>query len=294
MRQWLALCGDKSDNVPGVAGCGKVRAAELLNTIGDLESIRKAVLAGDERIKPAMAKALGEAFESGALTQSYELVGLKTDAPIESAELESDMTEDDAPEQIGYDEPEQSPETDTQTKAIVVDKPLPMAPAKWEHGLEPPTANDAMWMAGALAASRLYLKFPNKESIFAVIIRGRELGLGALTALDNFHVIEGKPALSAQLIQARAEQHPDCEYFMPGECSETEATFETKRKSHPRPVTLTYTIDQAKRAGLIRNGSGWTKHPEDMLAKTAAVKLARRVYPSSVAGLYSPEELGAD
>lgn len=39
MADWLALCGDKSDNIPGVPGVGPATAARLLNKWDDLEKL---------------------------------------------------------------------------------------------------------------------------------------------------------------------------------------------------------------------------------------------------------------
>lgn len=39
VRDYLALMGDASDNVPGVPGVGKKRAADLLRTYGTIEGI---------------------------------------------------------------------------------------------------------------------------------------------------------------------------------------------------------------------------------------------------------------
>jgi len=47
MIDWLALCGDKSDNIPGVPGIGAKGAAKLLGEFGDLENL----LAGTDRLK---------------------------------------------------------------------------------------------------------------------------------------------------------------------------------------------------------------------------------------------------
>jgi DNA polymerase-1 len=47
MRDYLALVGDKSDNVPGVAGVGKKTAKTLLKNYGDLDAILEAADAGE-------------------------------------------------------------------------------------------------------------------------------------------------------------------------------------------------------------------------------------------------------
>jgi hypothetical protein len=55
---------------------------------------------------------------------------------------------------------------------------------------------------------------------------------------------------------------------------------------------VTYTLQQAKDAGLYRGG--WLKNPEDMVTKTAGAKLSRRAYPDAALGLYAVIEMGGD
>jgi hypothetical protein len=161
----------------------------------------------------------------------------------------------------------------------------------WELRLEPQTGSDAFALAKVIYNSRLYTKFANHQAIFAVILRGREMGISALTALDSFFVVEGKPVPSAHLLIARAKAHPDCEYFQMLSSDSTHAEYETKNRRNPKPTRLRYTLDQAERAGLVRNGSNWTKRPDEMIRKTAAVQLARIEYPEAMLGAYAAEEL---
>jgi hypothetical protein len=178
----------------------------------------------------------------------------------------------------------------------------------FELALEPISLGVAFKLGQQLYASRLYTRFLTPEAITAVIIRGREMGIPALTALDVFHVIEGKPAPHAHLIIAQAERHPDCEYFMLLHTDNERATYETKNRKHPKPIQHTYTIQDAIDAGLCRaeieprtagpkekDARGqWDKRRAEMLRKTAGVQLVRIAYPSAAMGLYSVEELGGE
>ena len=153
-----------------------------------------------------------------------------------------------------------------------------------------------MKMSKALHNSRLYQRFATPEALWAVIIRGREMGMGALTALDNFHVIEGKPTPHAHLLISRAMEDPDCEYFMMTESTDTAAEYVTKHRRHPEPTRLRYTIDEAKAAGMLEVKPGkkpgpWHTRPAEMLRKTCGVQLGRIVYPRAMQGLYAIEEL---
>ncbi len=72
-----ALCGDSTDNVPGVPGIGVKTAAELINTYGDLESL----LARAGEIKqPKRREALIDNEAKARL--SKELVKLDDDVPL--------------------------------------------------------------------------------------------------------------------------------------------------------------------------------------------------------------------
>lgn len=77
-RDYLALVGDSSDNVPGVPGVGPKRAVELLEQLGDLEQ----VLARTSEVSRPSTRAALEANREQALL-SRELVTLVTDVPLE-------------------------------------------------------------------------------------------------------------------------------------------------------------------------------------------------------------------
>lgn len=165
------------------------------------------------------------------------------------------------------------------------------------HDLQPLDLVSARTISEWIAASELYPQFKTATQIFAVLLRGKELGLGATTALAGHHVIDGRPVASADLLRALVERDPNFEYLMPVELSATRCVWEGKHKRHPRPVTYAYTIEEAVQAGLAKSGNygkpgNWEKRPQDMLAKTASSKLARLLWPGATLGLYCPEELG--
>ncbi|WP_392531374.1 DNA polymerase I [Nostoc sp. C117] len=72
-----ALCGDKSDNIPGVKGIGEKTAVQLLNTYGSLENIYAAL----DKIKGATQKKLEVGKEDA--DKSRYLATIVLDVPIE-------------------------------------------------------------------------------------------------------------------------------------------------------------------------------------------------------------------
>jgi 5'-3' exonuclease len=163
--------------------------------------------------------------------------------------------------------------------------------------LQPCDLQSAEIVCDLLLKGGLYPQFRNTAQVFTVIARGKELGIGMTQALANTHIIDGKPVSHADLLRALAEKDPNFDYLMPVEMSATKCVWEGKNKRHPRPVTFTYTIDEARAAGLCRQGNygkpgNWEKRPQDMLNKTAASKLARLLWPGATMGLYCYEEMG--
>ncbi|MEH2248843.1 DNA polymerase I [Nostoc sp.] len=72
-----ALCGDKSDNIPGVKGIGEKTAVQLLNTYGSLDHIYAAL----DEIKGATQKKLASGKEDA--DRSRYLATIVLDVPIE-------------------------------------------------------------------------------------------------------------------------------------------------------------------------------------------------------------------
>lgn len=81
VRELLAIMGDAADSVPGVEGWGKVRAINAIKqTRSRLELVRKAKRGELQGITAKNQKALADNLADFEL--SFELVGLRFDAPI--------------------------------------------------------------------------------------------------------------------------------------------------------------------------------------------------------------------
>lgn len=164
---------------------------------------------------------------------------------------------------------------------------------EWELALEPKGLNQAKWLAEAFHSVEMFPKLKSEMHYLAILMMGRELGLGAMASLVNIEIVEGRPSPHWQVIVGFAQLHPDCEYFQLVETTREYAIYETKRRQNPVPTRLRYGLEDAEQAGLMKPFSGWDRHPAAMCRKMAAVHLARAVYPDSkVIGLYAPEELG--
>jgi hypothetical protein len=164
----------------------------------------------------------------------------------------------------------------------------------WSRALEPRSARDTMAIARVLFDSRFFAGYGNPQAVAAIIFAGRELGLGMMASLRGFHSVKGRVCMAADLMRALVMASPKCEYFHCETRTAESCTWTTKRLGDPTHSTLTYTIAEAKAAGLVSPGSGWEKHQADMVAKTASSKLCRLVYADLTFGMFSPAEFGED
>jgi hypothetical protein len=158
----------------------------------------------------------------------------------------------------------------------------PFAP----QGLE-----QAMRLADTLAKSNL-LPGPLRgkpSDVLVTLITGHELGLSPMQAVRGLHVIDGKAVMSADLTVALVMKRREvCEFFRLVKSDDKVAEYQTKRVGS-EPVTLQWTMEQAKNAG-IAGKDNWKKHPAAMLRARCASALARAVYPDLVLGVYDPDE----
>ena len=154
-----------------------------------------------------------------------------------------------------------------------------------------PTSFEAVErLADHVAQSRM---FGITNPSVAVVLMGAAAALGfePLQGLAGMKLVGGNPCPSADMLVAACIRSTSCERFVEIECDENSATWETSRGG---VVTReTFSMADAKRAGLVRGGSGWEKFPRKMLSARAKAALARRVYPDVCFGMYTPDELGS-
>jgi len=146
---------------------------------------------------------------------------------------------------------------------------------------------DMQQMAKAIADSRLF-GLTDVNQVLALGMIAQAEGHHFATAARDYHVIQNRPALKADSMLARFQAAG-------GKVNWEVYTDErvTGNFSHPNGGTLsvTWTIEQARSIGLVKPGSGWQKFPRAMLRSRCISEGIRSVYPGSVTGFYSPEEV---
>lgn len=130
------------------------------------------------------------------------------------------------------------------------------------------------------------------EAAVAIILKGRELGVPPMQALSHIHVISGKPTLSAELMLAMVMKAGHEVWIV--ETNGERCAIAGKRRGSDREQSLTFSMEDAKRAGVLNNPT-WKKYPDAMLRARAISAFCRMFAPDVLMGAsYTPEELGAE
>jgi hypothetical protein len=129
----------------------------------------------------------------------------------------------------------------------------------------------------------------NVAATAAAILYGREVQLPPMTALGNVNVIKGKPGLSAVIMRAQvlAAGHE----IRQDESNNGLCTLSGRRRGTDYWQSVTYTIDDARQAGLLRQNPNYEKNPRRMLRARATSELCELMFADVVRGMPSLEEL---
>lgn len=157
---------------------------------------------------------------------------------------------------------------------------------------EIPSAQDINLLgtvAENLAKSGMFPDARNGAQAFSKIMLGRSLGLGPMQAMTGIHIVEGKPQLAATTLAGFVRQHPDYDYTVVDhdeqKCAITFWRADDGDVFARELGTSTFTLDEAKAAGIYKAKSAWEKYPRNMLFARAMSNGVRWYCPDLFGGV---------
>jgi len=150
--------------------------------------------------------------------------------------------------------------------------------------------------APVMYKSRLF-GVATEEQAMAIMAKGYELGLGLTTSFEFIQVVLGKPTLIPRGALALAYQSGELETFNVIETADKSgqpySCTVTGRRKGGFDYTVTFTMDDARRTGNVKPGSGWETYPANMLKWRAIGFWLDIIMPDIQGGMKRSDEFGA-
>lgn len=180
-------------------------------------------------------------------------------------------------------------------------------------GIVPQNLDEAFRLSSAIhqaGMSPYGLDTPQKVMI--AMLAGLELGMPPMQGVQSIAVINNRPCMWGDGLIGVVRTSKACLYvkeWTEGEGESRVAYCETKRRGEDEPVVRSFSVDDAKRAGLWQtsarvtkkrkdggtyetaNDSPWFKYPQRMLQMRARAWCLRDVYPDVLKGMQAREEV---
>lgn len=131
------------------------------------------------------------------------------------------------------------------------------------------------------------------EAAFAVMLKGMELGVPAMAAIEGITIIQGKPSCSPHLMLALIRRDYGSGAIRVKESTAERCVVEWRQPGWDGTQTYTFTIEDAKQAELLGNQT-WKKYPAAMCRARCISAVAKMAFPEVVGGMYIHGELGGD
>jgi len=174
------------------------------------------------------------------------------------------------------------------TNNIVETQGSLLSPGNFEHSFRV-----ARMMAESEMVPKNYIGKP--QDILIAMEMGVSLGLGALQAIQNVAVINGKPCIYGDAMLAVCSGHPEFEDIKEepmlsdsGKVIGFKCTVKRKGRSD---VVSTYTIENAQQAQLWGKSGPWKQYPERMLKMRARGFALRDSFADALGGIRIAEEV---
>jgi len=139
--------------------------------------------------------------------------------------------------------------------------------------------------------SKFYRNYGDEAAVMTIMLSAREIGIPPMAALNGgLNIIKGKIEISARLMNAMIRRAGHS--IKTVESTGVICSLIGKRNDNGDTETVSFSLDDARCAGLIRPDGGWNKYPIDMLYARALSRLARRLFPDVIGCAYVEGEIG--
>lgn len=130
-----------------------------------------------------------------------------------------------------------------------------------------------------------------QEGIFAIVQKAKSLNINPLDALNGaLYFTAGRVGMSAEMMNTLIRSHGHS-ITKDTKSNDTICILHGKRADNGDTWTESFSIEDAKRAGIYKDATPWGKYPRNMCFNRALSNLARQLFPDVIKGCYEIDEL---
>ena len=160
----------------------------------------------------------------------------------------------------------------------------------------PRSMDEALQTADLLSHSQLIPRaFQGRPAdIVVAMMWSHSLGIPVVQGLQYIAVINGKPSMYGDGLLAVVMASGQCTDFreeLRGEGNALTAICTVKRRGLEAPIVGTFSMEDAKTAGLLGKPGPWKQYPKRMLRMRARAFALRDAFPDILSGMSSAEEM---
>ena len=144
-------------------------------------------------------------------------------------------------------------------------------------------------MAKHAVDSKYVEKLGGYAGVFSIAMYARELGIPVMTALfGGMANILGKITIAPQLMNAMIRK---AGHKLEIDSNDVRCIIKGSRKDTGEICTVAFSVEDARKAGIYKEGGGWAKYPSDMCFARSLSRLARRLFPDVIGMAYVEGEI---
>ncbi len=157
----------------------------------------------------------------------------------------------------------------------------------------PATFNEVSSMAKAFVQSGYFSDTKQLAQAIVKIQAGKELGLPPVYSMQNINLIRDRLTSSANTMAMLVKKSGRYNYRIKEHTDQacTITFYELDGEKWLDVGASSFTMEDAKRANLVKPDSGWMKYPRAMLFSRAISQGARMYAPDAIGGIYTDEEI---
>lgn len=153
--------------------------------------------------------------------------------------------------------------------------------------------NQSENLCQSLLKSPHYAKM-GKEGVFAIVHKAASLGVHPIEALNGgMYYVQGKVELSS-ILMAKLIRQQKHSITLDKNSNESICILHGKRADNGDTWKASFSISDAKRAGIYNEKGPWGKYPDVMCYNRALSKLARQLFPDVIGNCYVEGEISSD